>query len=163
MTQPSQRPTYGRAGLQVAGLAAGFVVAVTVGRSAFQESLRPAPPPPAPAAAAPSAVTAGGITLTSTSIDWPEDSSTYTGAGADLMNNNCTACHSASMALTQPPLSQAQWAATVDKMRNTYKAAVAPKDVPAIVDYLTKMSAQTAGRTPQPAQAPATEATGATG
>ena len=159
-----QKPSYGRAVLQVAGLAAGFIAVVTVGRSAFQESLRPAPPPPAQAAAPPSAVTAGGITLTSTSIDWPEDPSTYTGAGADLMNNNCTACHSASMALTQPPLSQAQWAATVDKMRNTYKAAVAPKDVPAIVDYLTKMSAQTAGGKAAPqGQAPAAAATGSTG
>ncbi len=163
MTQPSQRPTYGRAVMQAVGLAAGFIVAVSLGRNAFQESLGPAPPPPAPAAAPPSAVTAGGFTLTSTSIDWPEDPSTYTGAGADLMNNNCTACHSASMALSQPPLSRAQWAATVDKMSNTYKAAVAPKDVPAIVEYLTNMSARSGGGTAHPDQAPAAEATGATG
>ncbi len=163
MTQPPQRHTYGRAVLQVAGLAAGFIVAVSLGRGAFQQSLRPVPPPPTPAAAPPSTVTAGGFTLSSTSIDWPDDPSTYTGAGADLMNNNCTACHSASMALTQPPLSRAQWAATVDKMRNTYKAAVAPKDVPAIVDYLTKMSERASGGAAPPGQAPAAAATGSTG
>ena len=48
----------------------------------------------------------------------------------------CLACHSASMALTQPPLKPEQWKATVEKMRDVYHAPIEPGDVPAIVDYL---------------------------
>jgi len=56
------------------------------------------------------------------------------------MNQNCTACHSASMVLAQPALSATQWKAEVEKMRNAYKAPVQEKDVPAIVAYLTALS-----------------------
>jgi hypothetical protein len=45
------------------------------------------------------------------------------------------------MAMTQPVLSADQWKATVTKMKDVYKAPVADKDIPAIVDYLTAMSA----------------------
>ena len=48
------------------------------------------------------------------------------------------------MALTQPALSADQWKATVTKMRETYKAPVAEKDVPAIVAYLSAMPSQNA-------------------
>ena len=41
------------------------------------------------------------------------------------------------MILNQPGMPKAAWAAEVNKMRNVYKAPVAAKDVPAIVDYLT--------------------------
>jgi cytochrome c5 len=108
-------------------------------------------------------VTAGGFTLTSTSIALPEDDSSFQGAGSDLMNANCTACHSASMVLTQPPLSRAQWTATVDKMRDTYKATIPAKDMPAIVEYLTRVSAGGGGPPAHSDQTPTAEATGATG
>ena len=62
---------------------------------------------------------------------FPED------AKADAINNNCLACHSAEMILTQPHLSRSQWQAEVDKMRNVYKAPVAAADIPAIVGYLS--------------------------
>jgi hypothetical protein len=42
------------------------------------------------------------------------------------------------MVLTQHNLPKATWAAVVDKMIHAYKAPVAEKDVPAIVDYLTE-------------------------
>jgi cytochrome c5 len=61
------------------------------------------------------------------------------GASADVVNNNCLACHSAGMVLNQPALSKAQWDAEVHKMINAYKAPVGAEDVPAIVAYLTTM------------------------
>jgi len=86
-------------------------------------------------------VSAGGFTLTSTSVDLPIDDGVYPdGPHADVINANCTSCHSASMALTQPRLSAEQWTAIIKKMRETYKAPVVETDVPAIVAYLTAMS-----------------------
>ncbi len=61
-------------------------------------------------------------------------------AGSDAANNNCLACHSAGMVLTQPALSKEQWRAEVDKMRTAYKAPIDPKDVDAIVDYLVALN-----------------------
>ena len=43
------------------------------------------------------------------------------------------------MVLTQPRLSRAVWQAEVEKMRNTYRAPVNEKDVPAIADYLATL------------------------
>lgn len=83
--------------------------------------------------------------MVSTSVDLPVDDAAYPdGPHADVINANCTSCHSASMALTQPALSADQWKATVTKMRETYKAPVAEKDVPAIVAYLSAMPSQNA-------------------
>ena len=138
MTQPSKTPSPTRSLLTVVGIGLAFLIVVSLGRQAFQDSLK-APPPAPPAAAPPSQVTGGGLTLASASIELPDDPPYPAGAGADLMNANCTACHSAAMALTQPAFSKAQWTATVEKMRDTYKAQVAEKDVPAIVDYLTSV------------------------
>jgi len=90
------------------------------------------------AGAAPPAVLRGnGFALKSTSIELPYDETGYPeGPGADLMNANCASCHSASMVLTQPKLSRAQWEGIVHKMRDTYRAPIADQDMPRIVDYL---------------------------
>jgi cytochrome c553 len=61
------------------------------------------------------------------------------GPRSDAINNNCLACHSADMVLNQPALSKQAWTAEVNKMITTYKAPVAPEDVGAIVDYLTRL------------------------
>jgi cytochrome c5 len=61
------------------------------------------------------------------------------GPGSDAINNNCLACHSAEMVLTQPPLTRTTWQAEVDKMRAVYKAPIAEEDVKAIVDYLARI------------------------
>ena len=151
MTQPSKTPSPTRSLLTVVGIGLAFLIVVSLGRQAFQNSLK-APPPAPPAAAPPSQVAGGGLTLTSASIELPDDAPYPAGAGADLMNANCTACHSAAMALTQPAFSKAQWTATVEKMRDTYKAQVAEKDVPAIVDYLASVSGKLG---PPPAGSPA--------
>jgi hypothetical protein len=78
------------------------------------------------------------VTLRSVSVDFPDPSNTFPGA-ADAVNNNCLACHSAGMVLTQPHLSRVDWQAEVEKMRNAYKAPIADADVPAIVDYLANL------------------------
>jgi mono/diheme cytochrome c family protein len=87
----------------------------------------------------PSTVSASGIMLRSVNVDFPNRDRQYQGPGADVVNNNCLACHSAGMVLTQPRLPRAVWQGEVEKMRNTYKAPVDAADVPAIVDYLANL------------------------
>ena len=78
------------------------------------------------------------IAIKSTTVDLPAGDSLFPGAGADAINNNCLACHSADMVLNQPALPKATWEAEVHKMINAYKAPVDEKDVGAIVDYLVR-------------------------
>ena len=61
------------------------------------------------------------------------------GPDADVVNNNCLACHSADMVLNQPALQKAQWQAQINLMRTAYKAPIDPKDVDAILDYLVSI------------------------
>jgi mono/diheme cytochrome c family protein len=117
---------------------------------------RAEPPPATPATPPPPSVSAGGFTLAATAVDLPEDDQQYpAGPHAEVINANCTSCHSASMALSQPALSEDQWKAIVTKMRETYKAPVADKDVPAIIAYLTGLSARQTANISGAASAPA--------
>ncbi|MFA5957622.1 cytochrome c [Hyphomicrobium sp.] len=77
------------------------------------------------------------LILKSTSIDLPTGDRQFTGAGADVVNDNCLTCHSAGMILVQPPLPKATWDGIVKKMINVYKAPVRDQDVAAIVEYLS--------------------------
>ncbi|WP_374945228.1 hypothetical protein [Sphingomonas sp.] len=141
-----------RVGLLVTGLVAAIAVALTIG-------IPPRPTVPPVASASSSSVTAGGFTLASTAVDLPVDDGVFpAGPHADLVNANCTSCHSASMALTQPPLSAEQWTAEVTKMREVYRAPVAETDVPAIVAYLTGLSAKQGLPTTAKAQDPDSKA-----
>jgi cytochrome c5 len=93
------------------------------------------------AAPAPTVATGGGVTLRSIGIEFPDSDRLFPGdSKADAINNSCLACHSAGMVLTQPTLPRADWQAEVEKMRNIYLAPVAAEDVPAIVDYLAKLT-----------------------
>jgi mono/diheme cytochrome c family protein len=84
--------------------------------------------------------TATALELKSVNIDLPDSDKMFPeGQGADAINNNCLACHSADMVLNQPALPKQAWAAEVNKMINNYKAPIAPEDVGAIVDYLTAL------------------------
>lgn len=81
------------------------------------------------------------------SIDLPFDATLFPDLGsgapsADAVNNNCLACHSAEMVLTQPALTRAEWAGEVAKMRSVYKAPVATDDDAAIIDWLVAMSSR---------------------
>jgi hypothetical protein len=87
------------------------------------------------------AIAADGLTsFKSVSVDLPFGDRMFEGPGADVVNNNCLACHSVGMVLTQPPLSRQTWEAEVAKMRNVFKAPVANEDVTPIVDYLSKLN-----------------------
>jgi cytochrome c553 len=80
------------------------------------------------------------LSLKPVSVDLPPGDDMFSnGSGADAINNNCLACHSADMVLNQPALPKAQWQAEVDKMRTAYKAPIDPKDVDAILDYLVSI------------------------
>jgi cytochrome c553 len=82
---------------------------------------------------------AAPLQLKSVTVDLPDEDRMFTGPGADAINSNCLACHSAGMVLDQPALSRETWTAEVNKMITAYKAPVAPGDVPAIIDYLTRL------------------------
>ncbi len=141
----------------VAAVGVVLLVIATPVRWAGQSALAapPASVPQSPAAEAPPvapSVAAGGVTLRSVNINLPGSDRTFPGgASADAINKNCLLCHSASMVLTQPGLSRAEWQGEVDKMLNSYKAPIPAEDVPAIVDYLAKLSdvmTQTTSRQP---------------
>jgi cytochrome c5 len=98
---------------------------------------------PTVVAAEPPSVSAGGVTLSSQTVGWPaRDQPFPAGSGVDVVNINCTACHSPAMVLTQPRLTQAEWQAEVTKMQKTYKARIDETAMPAIVAYLTQLQAK---------------------
>ena len=61
------------------------------------------------------------------------------GPGADAVNGNCLACHSADHLMNQPSLPKEMWKEVVQKMITAYKAPISPQDATAIVDYLASM------------------------
>ena len=81
---------------------------------------------------------AANIALSSTKVEYPTADAMFPGEGADAINNNCLACHSADHVLNQPSLSRAAWQEVVNKMITAYKAPVSPDDAKAIVDYLVR-------------------------
>ncbi|MBB4153669.1 cytochrome c5 [Sphingomonas jinjuensis] len=105
---------------------------------------RPAPAPkPVPTVPEPS-VAGGGLALTSASIELPADEAKFpAGPGSDVADRVCTACHSASMILTQPPLTSDQWAAAIKKMAEVYKARITPDEATTIHAYLVGMTGAT--------------------
>lgn len=71
------------------------------------------------------------------SVTLPDDTTALPpGPNVDIVTQNCTACHSPSMILTQPRLTRAAWEGEVAKMIKVYKAPVEADAVPAIVEYL---------------------------
>lgn len=91
--------------------------------------------------AAGNTVSGGGITLVSDRIDLPVEKATLP-AGHDLIVENCTACHSAEMLTTQPPLTVEKWQATIDKMRTVYKAPIDPENDAGLIEQLTGLPTQ---------------------
>ena len=58
------------------------------------------------------------------------------GAGADLANAQCLMCHSAGMVLRQPALTQEEWSAVINKMRDAYGAPLPADQVDLLARYL---------------------------
>jgi hypothetical protein len=80
--------------------------------------------------------------LVARSISLPDVESRFPQTGRDLLNNNCLACHSADMVLYQPRMSEAQWRAAIEKMRDTFHARIAETDVDGLVAELANLPAQ---------------------
>jgi hypothetical protein len=88
------------------------------------------------------------IALKSVTVDLPDSARMFPGPGSDAVDNNCLACHPASMVLNQPVLPKSTWQAeaakmidTYAKMIHTYKAPISREDAAAIVDYLARTKA----------------------
>jgi mono/diheme cytochrome c family protein len=72
--------------------------------------------------------------------DWklpPEKTALKPGVGRELVAGQCLLCHSTDYIATQPPLTRAQWQATVEKMRAKYGAPLQTNMMPTLVEYLT--------------------------
>jgi mono/diheme cytochrome c family protein len=71
----------------------------------------------------------------------PEETAAFRpGPNLELVQNNCTACHSADYIKTQPrgeKFKKDFWAAEVTKMIKVYGAPIDEGDVGKIVEYLT--------------------------
>ena len=78
------------------------------------------------------------VEFTDVSVTLPEDKGEFPDRfGKDAMIANCAGCHSPSMILTQPRLTEDQWKSTIKKMREVYKAPIDPAAEPDILAYLT--------------------------
>ena len=97
----------------------------------------PAPPPRSPRSPALGVVAATAAPLNYTV---PEDTAAFKpGPNLDVVQNNCTACHSADYIRTQPrgeKFKKDFWQAEVTKMIKVYGAPIDEADVGKIVDYL---------------------------
>lgn len=82
-------------------------------------------------AAVPTALKSVDVTLPESTVALPD------GPNVAVVRDSCVGCHSPEMILYQPTLPKPAWEAEVNKMRNVYKAPLDPKDIPAIVEYLT--------------------------
>ena len=71
----------------------------------------------------------------------PEETAAFKpGPNLEVVQNNCTACHSADYVKTQPrgeKFKKEFWQAEVTKMIKVYGAPIDDSDVGKIVDYLT--------------------------
>ena len=71
----------------------------------------------------------------------PDETAAFkAGANVEVVQNNCSACHSADYIKTQPrgeKFKKDFWTAEVTKMIKVYGAPIEDKDVGAIVEYLT--------------------------
>ena len=78
------------------------------------------------------------LALAPVQITLPDDDVQFTGPDADLLNANCLACHSSSMVLLQPKMTAKQWSASVEKMRNVYKAPIEEADAAKLPEALVR-------------------------
>jgi cytochrome c5 len=88
--------------------------------------------------AAPAAGPAPAARWVAQRVQQPPGTAAFPGdsPGARAANANCLMCHSADMVLNQPALGAQAWLAEVNKMRDAFKAPIAPDQVQLIADYL---------------------------
>jgi sulfite dehydrogenase (cytochrome) subunit B len=82
----------------------------------------------------------GSATAAPVSYTLPDETAAFKpGPNLEVVQNNCTACHSADYVQTQPrgaKYKQDFWQAEVTKMIKLYGAPIGEADVPKIVEYL---------------------------
>jgi mono/diheme cytochrome c family protein len=88
------------------------------------------------------AVSLGGAVLAApVNYKLPEETAAFKpGPNLEVVQNNCTACHSADYVSTQPrgpKFKKDFWQAEVVKMIKVYGAPIEEADIPKIVEYLT--------------------------
>jgi mono/diheme cytochrome c family protein len=87
------------------------------------------------------AFAAGISAVTAAPVNYklPDDVAAFKpGPNLDIVQGNCSACHSADYIATQPPMKDKKgfWQAEVTKMIKVYGAPIDDADVAKIVDYL---------------------------
>jgi len=87
------------------------------------------------------AFAAGISAVTAAPVNYklPDDVAAFKpGPNLDIVQGNCSACHSADYIATQPPMKDKKgfWQAEVTKMIKVYGAPIDDADVGKIVDYL---------------------------
>lgn len=75
------------------------------------------------------------------------------GEGAASANSQCLICHSASMVLSQPQRTEAQWKETINKMRNVYGAPLPVEQVEPLAAYFFRALGHESGQSTQAAAA----------
>jgi len=83
----------------------------------------------------------GAVIAAPVNYKLPEETAAFKpGPNLEVVQNNCTACHSADYVSTQPrgpKFKKDFWQAEVVKMIKVYGAPIEEADVPKIVEYLT--------------------------
>lgn len=93
---------------------------------------------------------APGATFADASITLPDDPNELPDLpGRDVVEANCTACHSPSTMLQQPKVSREKWESIVGKMRKLYKAPVDDDAARQVVDYMVAMQGDVPRETPK--------------
>jgi mono/diheme cytochrome c family protein len=70
------------------------------------------------------------------------------GNGSVVANAYCLICHSAGMVLRQPPLTQDEWTAEINKMRNSFGAPIPADQVQALAQYLHSINGRQSQKSP---------------
>ncbi len=73
-------------------------------------------------------------------VDFPVSETPFPpGTGSEIATSQCLICHSAGMILRQPPLTQEQWLAEINKMRSAFGAPIPANQVDALANYLSRI------------------------
>jgi mono/diheme cytochrome c family protein len=70
------------------------------------------------------------------------------GHGSDIANANCLICHSAGMALRQPPLTEDEWRTEINKMKSSFGAPIPADQVDDLAHYLRTIDGRDSGSQP---------------
>ena len=90
------------------------------------------------------------------SVDLPTSQISFPpGNGSIIANAYCLICHSAGMVLHQPPLTQDEWSAEINKMRNAFGAPIPADQVQALAQYLRSIDGRQSQNGPADVDGPA--------